>query len=81
MTYDVTADSYEALLSVGGPDGRYTLQTTAEAPTVQGFFSLFAPTKGQYGASRWCECFCDIRVCSLHSAHAILTINMQFHTL
>jgi hypothetical protein len=31
--------------------------------------------------SRWCECSCDVPLCTLHPAHAILTINMQFYTL
>jgi hypothetical protein len=29
---------------------------------------------------RWCKCSCDVHLCSLHSAHANLTINMQLYT-
>jgi NAD(P)-dependent dehydrogenase (short-subunit alcohol dehydrogenase family) len=31
--------------------------------------------------SRWCECCCDIHLCSLHSARANLTISMPLHAL
>jgi hypothetical protein len=30
---------------------------------------------------KWCDCSCDVYLCSLPSAHANLTINMQFYTL
>jgi hypothetical protein len=30
---------------------------------------------------RYCECSCDVHLCSLHSVHATLTINMHLHTL
>jgi hypothetical protein len=30
---------------------------------------------------RWCDCACDVHLCSLHYAHKNLTINMQLHTL
>jgi hypothetical protein len=29
---------------------------------------------------RWCECSCDVRLCSLRSAHANLVITMQLYT-
>jgi hypothetical protein len=32
-------------------------------------------------ACRWCDCSRDVYLCSLHSAHANLTIDMQLHTL
>jgi TNF receptor-associated protein 1 len=33
----------------------------------------------KYG-SRWCDCSCDVHLCSLHSAHANLTVNVQLFT-
>jgi hypothetical protein len=36
-------------------------------------------------SSRWCDCFCDVPLCSRHSVHANVTINMidqyDLHTL
>jgi serine/threonine protein kinase len=34
-----------------------------------------------HGKGGWCDCSCDVYVCSLHSAHTNLTINMQLYTL
>jgi hypothetical protein len=31
--------------------------------------------------SRWCGCSGDVYLCSLHSVHANLRINMQLYTL
>jgi hypothetical protein len=32
------------------------------------------------GRGRWCECSCDVHLCSLHSAHAHLTVYTQLCT-
>jgi hypothetical protein len=31
----------------------------------------------QFSIGRWCECSCDVHVCSLHSTQANLAISMQ----
>jgi hypothetical protein len=57
--------------SPSGGSGAVTCTACAE--------DTFSSTEGATACCRWCECSCDVNLCSLHAAHANIT--NQFATL